>query len=73
MFKKIWNWCRHSATIVIARVQVIAGVLIGVLNEAIVFISGTNAHQFLPPRWLTVYLLASGIITELARRRTLAA
>jgi len=48
-------------------------VLIGVLNEAIVFISGTNAHQFLPPRWLTVYLLASGIITELARRRTLAA
>ena len=34
-------------------------------------ISGANAAQFLPPRWLTLYLLASGIITELARRRTL--
>ena len=71
MLNRIWNWCRHSATIAIARAQVMAGALIGILSEAVVFISGTNAHQFLPPRWLTIYLIVSGVITELARRRTL--
>jgi hypothetical protein len=71
MLQKIWAWCRQSATLVVARGQVIAGALIGVLNEVAMIIGGSNAAQFLPPRWLSLYLFASGVITELARRRTL--
>ncbi len=71
MFEKIWIWCRESATIAFARAQVIAGALIAILDEVVLFIGNTNAANLLPPRWLTLYLLASGVITELARRRTL--
>lgn len=72
MLDRIWNWCRHSATIVIARAQVAAGALIVILDEVATFIANTNTVNFLPPKWLTIYLVASGIVTELARRRTLA-
>jgi hypothetical protein len=71
MFKKIWAWCRSSATIVLARAQIFAALLIEVLNQAFSIITSANPGLFLPPRWLGIYMLASGIVTELARRRTL--
>lgn len=72
MWQKLWAWCRKSATIAVARGQILAGALLEILNQAVILISSANAAQFLPPRWLAIYMLTSGIITELARRRTLA-
>jgi hypothetical protein len=72
MLKKIWAWCRSSATIVIARAQIVAALLIEVLDQVFSIVGNANPGMFLPPRWLGIYMLASGIVTELARRRTLA-
>ena len=72
MLQKIWVWCRRSATIVVARAQVIAAALFEIVYQAVVFLGAANVSQFLPPRWLTLYLCVSGVVTELARRRTLA-
>jgi hypothetical protein len=72
MLKKIWAWCRSSATIVFARGQIFAAVLIEVLNQGFSIVTNANPGMFLPPRWLAIYMLVSGIVTELARRRTLA-
>lgn len=77
--QRFWNWCRHSATIVVARLQVLAGFAIvatGVLLDAaswvvdLASIAGVQAH--LPTKWQGIVAVASGIIVELARRRTLA-
>lgn len=62
MWSKIKAWFKDSETIFFARLQVLAGAVWAVLTAA-------DLSPLLEPKWLTVWLIASGIITELARRR----
>lgn len=69
MWEKIKAWFKHSETIFWARLQVALGTLLQVLTH-------TDLSPLIKdPKWLTVWtilsgwLVASGVITELARRR----
>ena len=69
----IWRWCKRSATIVWARMQYVGGVLSAGL---IVAFSGYDFTSLASLDGKAVFkiLLAvsvSGVLTELARRRTL--
>lgn len=57
----LWAWCKHSHTIMFARLQVLAGSVWAVLTTG-------DLAPLLEPRWLTVWLIVSGTITEFARR-----
>lgn len=59
---KIKNWFRHSETILWGRLQIVFGALWAVLLQ-------TDLSSLLSPQLLTVWLIASGAITEIARRR----
>jgi hypothetical protein len=62
MWEKIKAWFKDSETIFFARLQMVAGAVWAVLTAA-------DLSPLLEPKWLTVWLLASGILTELLRRR----
>lgn len=64
MWPGIKAWFDHSSTIAWARMQVLLAVAWGVLST-------TDLAPLLGPRWLTGWLILSGVITELTRRRTL--
>jgi hypothetical protein len=71
MWDKIQAWFRHSVTILWARMVALGGILLGAaqalsadpaVNEAV--------HTALQPKFIPYYVIAIGLITELARRRT---
>lgn len=62
--EKVKAWFRHSTTILWARLQVVLAALWSVLSVA-------DLAPLLNPKWLAVWLIVSGTITELTRRRTL--
>jgi hypothetical protein len=64
MWPRIKAWFDHSATIAWARMQILFAVAWGVLST-------TDLAPLLGPRWLTGWLILSGVVTELTRRRTL--
>lgn len=64
MWPRIKAWFDNSSTIAWARMQVVLAVAWGVLST-------TDLAPLLGPRWLTGWLILSGMITELTRRRTL--
>ena len=71
--RALWTWCRQSATIVWARLQYVGGILSAGL---IVAFSGYDFTSLasLDGKMAFKILLAvaiSGMLTELARRRTL--
>ncbi|KRQ99294.1 hypothetical protein [Bradyrhizobium valentinum] len=57
----VWNWFVNSGTIVWARVQIIVGIIWSVLVV-------TDLSPLLAPKWLTLWLIFSGIVTEAVRR-----
>lgn len=59
---KIFAWCKDSGTILFARLQIAAAVVWGVASV-------TDLTPLLPPKYLTMWLLFSGVTTELVRRR----
>jgi hypothetical protein len=59
---KVKNWFVHSETILWGRLQIVFGALWGVLLT-------TDLSTILSPKWLTVWLIFSGAVTEVARRR----
>jgi hypothetical protein len=65
-------WFRHSLTILWARAMAAAGVLLAV-GEALLQDPGVSAaiQTALQPRYIPYYVIAIGLVTELARRRTL--
>lgn len=71
MFDKLWEWCRESATILWARFMLLGGILLSIANEIASIAQAANLIQFLPPRWASITLAVIGVITELARRRTI--
>jgi hypothetical protein len=73
MIGKVWAWCKRSATIVWARVQYIVGLVSAGL---IVAFSGYDFTSLTSLDWraafkVLVAVAVSGVLTELARRRTL--
>ena len=64
MWDKIKAFFKNSMTIFWARVQVLLAVVWGVLSTV-------DLSPILPSKWLPVWLVISGVVTELARRRTL--
>lgn len=71
MWGKIKAWFKNSATIVWARLQVIAGVLTASAFALLQDPNVTGALQSaLQPKFIPYYVIAIGLVTELARRRT---
>ena len=68
MWNKIRSWFRNSVTILWARVQVLAGLTAASLMA---LASDPGAIQSaLQPKFIPYYVIAVGLITEIARRRT---
>lgn len=72
----MWNdvkaWFRNSVTILWARVQIVSGVVAAFLMALATDPHVTSAvESALQPKFIPYYVIAIGLITELARRRTL--
>lgn len=63
-WQKIKDWFKDSTTIAWARIQVLLAAVWGVLVT-------TDLAPVLGQKWLTAWLILSGVVTEIARRRTL--
>lgn len=62
---KNWRkWCKGSLTILWARLQTLLGVVLTVAATV-------DFSPIISAKWLPVWLVISGTITELTRRRTL--
>jgi hypothetical protein len=72
MWDKLAAWFRHSATILWARLVACAG-LVMVALEAMLHDPNVSLaiQSALQPKYVPYYVIAIGLITELARRRTL--
>lgn len=64
MWQKVKQWFNESMTILWARAQMLIGVVWTTL-------SAVDLSPVLPPKWLPVWLVLSGVVTELTRRRSL--
>jgi hypothetical protein len=68
---KIKAWFKHSVTILWARVVALAGVVLVAGQSVLGDPNVSSAVQtILQPKFIPYYVIAIGIITELARRRT---
>lgn len=71
MCNKIKSWFKNSATIVWARIQVVTGLVAAALMALASDPNVTSAIQAaLQPTFIPYYVIAIGLITEIARRRT---
>lgn len=71
MSRKIIGWFKHSLTILWARVIALAGLLLATVEALLADPGVTSAIQsVLQPKYVPYYIIAIGLITELARRRT---
>lgn len=71
MADKIKAWFKHSLTILLARAQMLAGLIGAVLFGLVQDPNISGALQsLLKPEYIPYYVIAIGLITELARRRT---
>jgi hypothetical protein len=72
MWSKIKSWFGNSVTILWARIQVLAGLLAAFLMALATDPSVTAAIQVaLEPKFVPFYVIAIGLITEIARRRSI--
>jgi hypothetical protein len=68
---KIKSWFRHSITILWARLVALAGVALVAAQSLLADPNISNAvHSILKPQYIPYYVIAIGLVTELARRRT---
>jgi hypothetical protein len=71
MWNKVRFWFRNSVTIVWARLQVLARLVVACLMALASDPNITGAIQAaLQPKYIPYYVIAIGLITEMARRRT---
>lgn len=72
MWSKIKSSFRNSVTILWARVQVLAGLLAASLMALATDPNVTGAIQVaMDPKFIPYYVIAIGLITEIARRRSI--
>jgi hypothetical protein len=68
---KIKAWFKHSVTILWARVMTLGGAVLAALVSLSSDPDVSGAVQTaLQPKFIPYYVIAIGLITELARRRT---
>jgi len=73
MWNKIKAWFRHSVTILWARLVALGGIVLGAMQALSVDPAINDAvRTALQPKFIPYYVIAIGLITELARRRTAA-
>lgn len=73
MWDKIKAWFKHSLTILWARVMAFAGILLAAGQALLADPNVTAAIQAaLQPKFIPYYVIAIGLVTEIARRRTAA-
>ena len=71
MWDKIKTWFKHSVTILWARMVALAGLLLAAGQSLLGDPNISSAIQSaLQPQFIPYYVIAIGLITELARRRT---
>lgn len=71
MWEKIKAWFKNSLTIVWARAVAIIGILLAAGESLLQDPNITTAIQsMMQPKYIPYYVIAIGLITELARRRT---
>ena len=71
MWNRIKAWFKHSITILWARVVALAGLLLAAGQSLLGDPNVTSAIQTaLQPKFIPYYVIAIGLITEIARRRT---
>jgi hypothetical protein len=72
MWNKTKAWFKNSVTIVWARLQVLAGIAAASLMTLATDPHVTSAIETaLQPKYFPYYVIAIGLITEIARRRTI--
>ena len=72
MWSKIKSWFENSLTILWARIQVLAGLGAAFLMALAADPNVTGAIQVaLEPKFIPYYVIAIGLITEIARRRSI--
>ncbi len=71
MWNKIKAWFKHSVTILWARAMTLGGAVLATLlslsNDPNI---AAAIQSVLQPKFIPYYVIAIGILTELARRRT---
>ena len=74
MWAKAKAWFKNSITILWARIVALGGVLLA-LGQSLVGDPNVNGaiQQALQPKFIPYYVIAIGLVTELARRRTVKA
>jgi hypothetical protein len=71
MWDKIKAWFKHSLTILWARAVALAGILLAAGQALLADPNVTGAIQAaLQPKFIPYYVIAIGLVTEIARRRT---
>jgi hypothetical protein len=71
MWENIKAWFKHSITILWARVVALAGLLLAAGQSLLQDPNVSGAIQtVLQPKLIPYYVIAIGLVTELARRRT---
>jgi hypothetical protein len=71
MWDKTKTWFKHSVTILWARLMALAGALMAAGLNLLDDQSIRDAIQAaLQPQYIPYYVIAIGLVTELARRRT---
>lgn len=72
MWDKVNAWFKHSLTILWARAVALVGTLLAVALNLLADPNITGAVQAaLQPQYIPFYVIAIGLVTELARRRTI--
>ncbi len=72
MWNKVKAWCKHSLTILWARIVALAGLLLAAGQSVLADPNVTGAIQTaLQPKYIPYYVIAIGLVTEIARRRSL--
>ncbi len=72
MWDNIKAWFKHSLTILWARLVALVGLLLAAGEALLADPNVTAAIQsVLQPKFIPYYVIAIGLITELARRRTI--
>jgi hypothetical protein len=71
MWNKVKAWFKHSLTILWARIVALVGLLLAAGEQLLQDPSINSAVQSaLQPKFIPYYVIAIGLITEIARRRT---
>jgi hypothetical protein len=71
MWEKIKSWFKHSVTILWARMVALVGLLLASGQSLLGDPNISSAIQSaLQPKFIPYYVIAIGLITEIARRRT---